>query len=86
MDLHILFGTLAFLARGARRLAGFAGGRGGLRACRLCYGIGQLVGDSFETHWDLLEGLNRWGFKVNPRRSRCRQGSCYDHERPPPVV
>jgi DNA ligase (NAD+) len=38
-----------------------------------CYGIGQLVGDSFETHWDLLEGLNRWGFKVNPRRSRCRQ-------------
>jgi len=38
-----------------------------------CYGIGQLVGHSFETHWDLLEGLNRWGFKVNPRRSRCRQ-------------
>ena len=38
-----------------------------------CYGVGQLVGDSFETHWDLLDGLNRWGFKVNPRRSRCRQ-------------
>jgi DNA ligase (NAD+) len=38
-----------------------------------CYGIGQLVGYSFKTHWNLLEDLNRWGFKVNPRRSRCRQ-------------
>ena len=38
-----------------------------------CYGVGQLTGLSFETHWDLLEALNRWGFKVNPRRKRCRQ-------------
>jgi DNA ligase (NAD+) len=38
-----------------------------------CYGVGQLTGLSFDTHWDLLDALNRWGFKVNPRRKRCRQ-------------
>ncbi len=38
-----------------------------------CYGVGQIGGPAFETHWDLLDALNRWGFKVNPRRRRCRQ-------------
>lgn len=37
------------------------------------YGAGRLEGVSFETHWDLLAALNRWGIKVNPRRARCRQ-------------
>jgi DNA ligase (NAD+) len=38
-----------------------------------CYGVGQLSGPSFETHWDVLDALGRWGFKVNPRRQRCRR-------------
>jgi DNA ligase (NAD+) len=37
------------------------------------YGVGQVVGASFETHWDILDALNRWGFKINARRRRCRQ-------------
>ena len=37
------------------------------------YGVGQLVGPSFETHWEVLDALGRWGFKINPRRRRCRQ-------------
>jgi len=38
-----------------------------------CYGVGDLVGPSFETHWGVLDALGRWGFKVNSRRRRCRQ-------------
>ena len=38
-----------------------------------CYGVGDLVGASFETHWGVLDALGRWGFKVNSRRRRCRQ-------------
>ena len=38
-----------------------------------CYGVGDLVGPSFETHWGVLDALGRWGFKVNSRRRRLRQ-------------
>lgn len=38
-----------------------------------CYGVGQLSGRSFETHWETLEALGHWGFKVNPHRKRCRR-------------
>lgn len=37
-----------------------------------CWGIGQLTGRAFATQWDLLEGLQAWGFKVNPYRRRCK--------------
>ena len=37
-----------------------------------CYGVGQVSGQNFLTHWDLLEALSRWGFKVNPHRKPCR--------------
>jgi DNA ligase (NAD+) len=37
-----------------------------------CWGIGQLTGRTFPTHWDLLEGLKNWGFKINPHRERCK--------------
>ncbi len=37
-----------------------------------CWGIGQVTGRTFSTHWDLLEGLKNWGFKVNPNRRRCK--------------
>lgn len=38
-----------------------------------CYGVGQLRGQTFATQWDTLDGLARWGLKVNPLRRRCRQ-------------
>jgi DNA ligase (NAD+) len=30
-----------------------------------CYGIGLVVGKTFKSHWDVLQTLSRWGFKVN---------------------
>ncbi len=36
-----------------------------------CYGVGEISAPSFETHWELLEALNHWGLKVNPRRKLC---------------
>ena len=38
-----------------------------------CYGVGQVSGPSFETHWELLETLHHWGLKVNRNRKRCRK-------------
>ncbi|MDI6755925.1 MAG: NAD-dependent DNA ligase LigA, partial [Thermodesulfobacteriota bacterium] len=37
-----------------------------------CYGVGQHVNGSFETHWEILEALLHWGFKVNPNRRQCQ--------------
>jgi DNA ligase (NAD+) len=37
-----------------------------------CYGLGHLAGRTFDTQWDLLEGFQSWGLKVNRHRSRCR--------------
>lgn len=31
-----------------------------------CYGVGQLVGKAFHTHWETLEAFKSWGLKVNP--------------------
>jgi DNA ligase (NAD+) len=31
-----------------------------------CYGIGEVRGKSFETHWGLLQTLKKWGFRLNP--------------------
>lgn len=31
-----------------------------------CYGVGEVVGPRFERHWDILEALKNWGFRVNP--------------------
>jgi DNA ligase (NAD+) len=31
-----------------------------------CYGIGEVRGMSFETHWEVLQTLRKWGFRVNP--------------------
>ena len=38
-----------------------------------CYGIGQVSGRSFESHWEILESLKAWGLRVNPL-IECRQG------------
>ena len=37
-----------------------------------CHGIGQLTGTALSSQWELLDVLQRWGFKVNPQRRRCR--------------
>lgn len=31
-----------------------------------CYGLGALEGYSFQTHYEFLEALIKWGFRVNP--------------------
>jgi len=31
-----------------------------------CYGIGLVTGKTFKRHWDVLQTLSRWGFRVNP--------------------
>jgi DNA ligase (NAD+) len=30
-----------------------------------CYGVGEVQGRTFETHWDMLQTLKQWGFRVN---------------------
>ena len=30
-----------------------------------CYGVGEVRGKSFETHWEVLQTLKKWGFRVN---------------------
>jgi DNA ligase (NAD+) len=31
-----------------------------------CYGIGEVQGRSFETQWEVLQTLKKWGLRVNP--------------------
>ncbi len=37
-----------------------------------CYGVGVVEGVTFSTHWEVLEALKGWGFKVNPHIRLCR--------------
>jgi len=30
-----------------------------------CYGVGEVRGRSFKTHWEVLQTLIKWGFRVN---------------------
>ncbi|RLB29297.1 MAG: DNA ligase (NAD(+)) LigA, partial [Deltaproteobacteria bacterium] len=30
-----------------------------------CYGVGEISGDSFDTHYELMVGLQEWGLRVN---------------------
>jgi DNA ligase (NAD+) len=32
-----------------------------------CYGVGEVQGRSFKTHWEVLQTLIKWGFRVNDR-------------------
>jgi DNA ligase (NAD+) len=36
------------------------------------YGVGEVRGRTFETHWETLEALKNWGFRVNPLTERCQ--------------
>jgi DNA ligase (NAD+) len=31
-----------------------------------CYGVGMVTGLGFTSHWEILEDLKDWGFRVNP--------------------
>src|SRR3972149_1462685 len=35
------------------------------------YGIGEIAGCSFETQWEILNTLKRWGLKTNPLNKLC---------------
>ncbi len=37
-----------------------------------CYGVGEVAGKAFATHWETLESLKAWGFRINPLIERCR--------------
>jgi DNA ligase (NAD+) len=31
-----------------------------------CYGVGVVDGYEFSSHWELLQALKKWGFRINP--------------------
>jgi len=35
------------------------------------YGIGEVIGRRFESQWEILQTLQRWGLKTNPLNRRC---------------
>jgi DNA ligase (NAD+) len=37
-----------------------------------CYGVGHVEGVTFQSHWDVLQNLSQWGFRVNPHCERCQ--------------
>ncbi len=37
-----------------------------------CYGIGEVIGRTFKTHWEILQTLSQWGLRINPHIRKCR--------------
>ena len=37
-----------------------------------CYGLGEVRGYRFKTHWEILQTLPQWGLRTNPHVRRCR--------------
>jgi DNA ligase (NAD+) len=37
-----------------------------------CYGVGGVEGVTFQSHWDVLHSLARWGFRINPHSEPCQ--------------
>jgi DNA ligase (NAD+) len=37
-----------------------------------CYGIGEVRGRTFKTHWEILQNFPKWGLRVNPHIGRYR--------------
>ena len=35
-----------------------------------CYGLGEVVGRKFDSHWEVLQTLKAWGLRVNPQIER----------------
>ncbi len=36
-----------------------------------CYGVGEIAGREFASHWEVLQTLKDWGLRVNPLIDRC---------------
>jgi DNA ligase (NAD+) len=36
-----------------------------------CYGLGEVRGQTFKTHWEMLQTLPKWGLRTNPHIKRC---------------
>ncbi|MGQ9689230.1 MAG: NAD-dependent DNA ligase LigA [Desulfobaccales bacterium] len=48
-----------------------------------CYGIGQVEGRTFQTHWEVLAALKAWGLRVNPliaKRRGIEEAIRYHHD------
>src|SRR3989338_2183023 len=37
-----------------------------------CYGMGEADGKTFKSHWEMLQALKEYGFKINPTSQRCQ--------------
>ncbi len=37
-----------------------------------CYGIGEVRGRTFKTHWEILQILSKWGLRINSTIRRCK--------------
>jgi DNA ligase (NAD+) len=37
-----------------------------------CYGIGEVRGRTFKSHWEILQTLSKWGLRINPNIRRCK--------------
>jgi DNA ligase (NAD+) len=37
-----------------------------------CYGLGEVSGRTFKTHWETLQTLSKWGLRINPYIGRCQ--------------
>jgi DNA ligase (NAD+) len=37
-----------------------------------CYGLGEVRGKTFKTHWEILQTFPKWGLRTNPNIQRCQ--------------
>ena len=37
-----------------------------------CYGLGEIRGRTFKTHWEILQTLPIWGLRTNPHIQKCQ--------------
>jgi DNA ligase (NAD+) len=37
-----------------------------------CYALGEVIGQTFKSQWDLLQTLPKWGLRTNPHTRKCR--------------
>jgi DNA ligase (NAD+) len=37
-----------------------------------CYALGEVIGRTFKTQWEVLQTLPKWGLRTNPHARKCR--------------
>ncbi len=37
-----------------------------------CYGVGEIRGRTFKTHWEMLQAFPKWGLRINPQIQKCQ--------------